>query len=185
MKKNIFKLAMIFVGAISLTACGDDDNPMVINEEEVITTVEYTLTNTADANDVVVLRSIDADGEGPNDPIQTVSGDLTANADYEGSIRFLNETENPAENITEEVRDEADEHEVFYITNLSSLQITKTDTDDNNNPLGLFTDVTTGAAGMGNLTIVLRHEPNKPNDNTLAGAGGETDVQVVFEVAIQ
>ncbi|MBF4984188.1 type 1 periplasmic binding fold superfamily protein, partial [Nonlabens mediterrranea] len=63
--------------------------------------------------------------------------------------------------------------------------IAKVDTDANGNPLGLDTTFTTGAAGTGTLTIVLRHEPLKPNDGTLLNAGGETDVQVEFDLDVQ
>lgn len=40
-------------------------------------------------------------------------------------------------------------------------------------------------SSLGNLTVTLRHEPTKPNDGTLNGAGGETDVQVAFPVMVQ
>ena len=48
-----------------------------------------------------------------------------------------------------------------------------------------MTSIVTGEASTGNLRIVLRHEPTKPNDGTLAGAGGSTDVDVTFAVTIQ
>jgi hypothetical protein len=31
----------------------------------------------------------------------------------------------------------------------------------------------------------LRHEPIKPNDNTLTGAGGETDAEVSFAFEVE
>jgi hypothetical protein len=65
------------------------------------------------------------------------------------------------------------------------LTITKTDVDSGNNPLGLSTTVDTGSAGTGSLTIVLKHEPKKPNNGTVADAGGQTDVEVTFDVTVQ
>ncbi|MEO9953607.1 type 1 periplasmic binding fold superfamily protein [Nonlabens sp.] len=185
MKKTIQTLAIASIALFTITSCDNDDDVTIINEEEVITTVIYTLTNTADATDEVVFRSLDADGEGPNDPVETVIGDITANTNYTGSVQFLNELESPAEDITEEVLEEADEHEVFYNATVNGVSITKTDVDPDGNPLGLRTTFNTGAAGTGNLTIVLRHEPTKPNDNTLTGAGGETDVEVTFDFQVQ
>lgn len=183
MKKNVLKVAFLAVATVFISC--DDDDPQAINEEEVITTVEYVLVNNADDNDEVTLLSVDNDGEGPNMPVVTVSGPLTAGATYTGDIEFLNELETPVEDITEEVEEEADEHEVFYVVNTADISIAKTDTDDDGNPLGLETTVTAGAAGSGTLTIVLRHEPNKPNDGSLTDAGGETDVEVTFNVMVQ
>jgi hypothetical protein len=183
--KNLLKPLSIFAFALILTSCDDDDTPVVINAEEVITTVEYRLENTADPANVVIFQSEDADGEGPLAPAITTLGNLRANSIYEGSIRFLNTTETPAENITLEVIEEGAEHEVFYVSSTSSLSVTKDDVDANNNPLGVESTLTTAAAGTGDLTITLRHEPVKPNDGTLSAALGETDVEVTFSFTIQ
>lgn len=180
MTRNFFYAA----AALTLLACESDDLPEVINEEELITTVEVTLTNTTDPNNVVVYKRVDLDGDGPGQPIFTTTGNVQANATYTGATRFLNETTNPVEDITVEVAEEATEHEVFYLPTVSGLTISKTDLDSDGNPLGLRFTARTAAAGTGNLTVVLRHEPKKPNNNTLSDAGGETDVQVVFSVNV-
>ncbi len=182
MKNQFLKFAAAAIFATVLISCDDDDTPEVINEEELITTVEYTLTSTTAPT--VTFTFVDQDGDGPLLPTVT-NGTLAANTTYTGSVRFLNELETPVENITEEVAEEADEHEVFYNTTASGVTITKVDNDPNGNPLGLITDVTTGAATTGTLTLVLRHEPKKPNNGTLSDAGGETDVQVIFNVTVQ
>ena len=179
MKTTIKTLSLAAMALFVMTSC-DDDDPVEVNEEETITTVELTLTNSTDPTDVVVLSSIDGDGDGPDPASQTISGPLTANASYDGNVRFLNELESPAEDITVEVRAEADEHEIFYATSIAGVTVTKDDLDGNGNLVGLETTVTTGAAGTGTMTVTLRHEPIKPNDGTLSGAGGETDVQVIF-----
>lgn len=184
MKTTIKTLAIFSLLAV-FTSCEDDDAPEVINEEEVITTVEYTLTNTADAANVVVYKSVDADGDGPNAPVVTTTGTLMASASYMGSISFLNELESPAEDITVEVVEEGDEHEVFYNASIPNVVIAKDDVDANGNPLGVMSTLQTGTASTGTLTIVLRHEPLKPNDGSLSNAGGETDVQVVFDLTVQ
>ncbi len=68
---------------------------------------------------------------------------------------------------------------------MSGLAITKTDVDGNDNPLGIETSVTTGEAGSGTLTIVLKHEPIKPNDGSSSSAAGSTDVDVTFNIVIE
>lgn len=181
--KTINFLSLLLVCSIFF-ACSDDD-VAAINEEELITTVELTLINTNDMMNVVVYRFADNDGDGPNAPVLSSTGNLMSNSSYTGSVQFLNESISPSEDITAEVIEEADEHEVFYISSIADMAIVKDDVDNNNNPLGIMTSVQTGAVSTGTLTVVLRHEPMKPNDGTLLSAGGETDVEVVFDLAIQ
>ena len=85
--KKLRILTIATVAIISLNSCSNDDKP--VNEDEVITTVTTTLTG---GGQVITLTSRDLDGDGPNAPIITVSGDLTANTSYMGSVSFLNET---------------------------------------------------------------------------------------------
>ncbi|MDC7998238.1 type 1 periplasmic binding fold superfamily protein [Gilvibacter sediminis] len=187
MKKNVLFIASI-VATLVLSACSNDDDntPEEVNEEEVITTLILTLTPEG-GGPTVTFQSQDLDGDGPGAPVLTVTGQLEANTTYTSTIGFLNETEDPAENITLEVIEEADEHQVFYIAG-GALNLTSTylDGDGDGNPLGVLMGFETGDASLGNLTVVLRHEPNKPNDGTLADAGGETDIEAVFTgVSIQ
>lgn len=178
----IKSILILFILSISFFSCNDDD-PIIPNEEELITTVIYTLTPVGGGDDVV-FSFTDLDGDGPNAPV-LVEGNLAANTTYEGTIEFLNEVETPAEDITEEVVEEGDEHQVFYIQTGSSASVAYDDEDDNGNPLGVLTTLETGDASTGTLIITLRHEPKKPNNGTLADAGGETDVQVTFDITIQ
>lgn len=186
MKNSNIKLVLLSLVLISFASCVSDDAPVIINEEELITTVEYTLTNTTDAANVVVIKSVDPDGDaGGQQPNITVNGTIRANSSYLGEVRFLNETTSPADNITDEVSEESEDHEVFYVTPIAGLQITKLDNDTAGNPLGLLTTFETGAAGSGDFTIVLRHLPKKPNNGTLSDAGGESDAESRFQLSIQ
>ena len=167
-----------------MLGCSDDDTtPEIINEDELITTVILTLT--PDSGDQVVLTTIDLDGDGPDEPVTTVVGSFSENTQYQGAVQFLNETEDPAEDITQEVIEEADEHQVFYtISEGLNIQTTYEDQDTQGNPLGVQITLSTGAASEGSLTVTLRHEPVKPNDG-LESAGGETDISTSFDVSIQ
>ena len=179
--KNISFYALL---SIAMIGCSDDDTaPEVINDEELITTVILTLTQ--ESGDQVVLTTVDLDGDGPDEPVTTVVGNFSQNTQYQGAVQFLNETEDPAEDITQEVIEEADEHQVFY-TISDGLNITTTylDSDSNGNPLGVSITLETGEASSGSLTVTLRHEPVKPNDG-LESAGGETDISTSFDVSIQ
>jgi hypothetical protein len=169
---------------LAMLGCSDDDTtPEIINEDELITTVILTLT--PDSGDQVVLTTIDLDGDGPDEPVTTVVGNFSENKQYQGAVQFLNETEDPAEDITQEVIEEADEHQVFYtISEGLNIQTTYEDQDSQGNPLGVQITLSTGAASEGSLTVTLRHEPVKPNDG-LESAGGETDISTSFDVSIQ
>jgi len=176
----------LFMLAPFVLSCGSDDDapPPVINEEEVITTVILTLTS--NNGQEIVMTSQDLDGDGPNEPEITVSGNLSVATTYSGSVRLLNETVNPAENITNEVSAEGTEHQFFY-TMGGGLNLTASyqDVDNNGNPIGILFDLTSTSASSGTLTCTLRHEPLKPNDGTLSGAGGDTDVSVSFPVIVE
>lgn len=180
---NKTKIFFLAIAAVSITSCNNDDDP--VNEEEVITTVTTTLTNGATT---ITLTSRDLDGDGPNDPLVTVSGNLTANTVYNGETTFLNELDTPAEDITVEVEEEGEEHQVFYQIPSALGTIGYTDFDVNAKPVGLTFTYTTGNVGTGNLTVTLRHLPNKSAAGVAAGditnAGGATDAQVTYPIVI-
>lgn len=178
-------IALIFLGLIILSSCKKED-PVIPNEEELITTMTYTLTPIG-GGDAIIFNFQDLDGDGGNDPIIT-SGVLQENTNYIGSLELLNETETPAGDISSEVEEEGEDHQFFFIVEgdaSSSVQIDYQDEDVNGNPLGLATTFATGNASSGTLTIVLRHKPLKPNNGSLVDAGGETDIQVTFDLNVQ
>lgn len=184
MKKYIFLFSSLVI--MSLTSCSSD-NPEIVNEEELITTLKITLTPQGGGS-VVTLQLQDLDGDGPNAPVTTVSGPLLANTTYTGVTQVLNETESPAEDITLEVEEEGDEHQFFYTFSNSIATINYTDVDKNGRPIGITFNLTTTTAGIGNLTVTLRHEPNKTASGVSAGnitnAGGETDVEATFSLTV-
>ncbi|WP_027075891.1 hypothetical protein [Maribacter antarcticus] len=175
-------LILLSLGLMTLSCSNDDDNPVAVDEEEVITTMNISLTA---AGNTVTLSSQDLDGDGPNAPEINVTGTLSANTVYTGSIELLNETESPAEDITLEVAEEDDEHQFFYNVSGALSGFDYVDVDGNNNPVGLSFTITTGDAGTGILQVTLRHEPKKPNDGTLADAGGETDIAQSFSIGVE
>lgn len=185
--KTIKNLALVLFVATLFTACSEDD-PEVVNEEELITTLTATLTPSGGGTDII-LKSVDLDGDGPNAPVITVSANLTANTDYTGVLKIENETESPAEDITIEVLEEDEEHQFFFTPTNNVATVTYNDMDGNGNPIGVQFSLATTTAASGNLTITLRHEPVKTasgvNSGDITNAGGETDVQAVFPVTVQ
>lgn len=185
MKKLIYSLTAI--AAITFTSCSDDDSaPEVINEEEVITTLNVYLTS---GQESVTLTSYDADGDGPNEPVLSVSGNLAANTTYVGTLEFLNQTVDPVEDITEEIVEESDDHQVFYSYNSFINNVTYTDEDANGFPLGVDFTLTTGDAGEAVLALELIHLPIKDAEGVAEGdstnAGGGTDFSATFNVTVE
>ncbi len=198
MKSSILLSSLLLAGMLFVQGCGDDDVPPVENIEEEITQVILTFTNVQDANDVITAEWLDADGEGGNPPvIDDVV--LPANNGYELSISFFNTLENPPENISDEVEEEAEEHMIFFAFSESVFQdpagtgnvdsrsgaVNYNDSDSNGLPLGLSTDwVTSDVAAAGTLRIVLKHQPGIKSETSTA-ADGESDVDVSFNVTVE
>lgn len=183
---------LLFAGlaaALNFSSCKEDEpeDPIIPNEEEVITTLNYTLTPQGEGT-AVVLSFQDLDGDGGDDPVIT-SGVLDSNTTYVGVLELLNELEDPAEDITEEVAEESEEHQFFFSTSLSNLTVSYSDSDPNGDPVGIESLVSTGNPGSGTITVILRHEPNKSatgvNSGDITNAGGETDIEVTFDVDVQ
>jgi hypothetical protein len=123
------------------------------------------------------------DGPGGTAPVITGSLALRANTTYTGTITLLDKTKNPAENITDEVAKEKEDHLFFYTpTPAALLAVTRTDRDANNREVGLTTRVATAAAGTGNLQIVLRHQPGTKNGTATTG---DVDVDATVPVTVQ
>ena len=181
---KIFKYALLAIPFLYFSCDDDNETPDPINEEEVITTMIVTLVNHQNGSDVVTMQTQDLDGDGPNAPVITVSGPLTAGTSYAGSVQFLNEMEDPAEDITEEVQEEDDEHQVFFSASGVGMEFVYMDFDGDGNPLGTQFVLAPLGAGSGSVTITLVHEPTKPNDG-LDTAGGEIDIQTTFSVTVQ
>ena len=184
--KKLQVLSFAFLSVLMASSCSNDDNPPV-NEEELITTVAVTFTG---GGQIITLTSRDLDGDGPNAPVITQTGGNFVNGiSYSGTISFLNELANPVDNITEEVAEEAEDHQVFYQITNNLGTFTYTDMDTDGKPIGLTFTFTTNNTGTGSLVVTLKHLPNKSATGVSSGditnAGGETDATVTFPVVVQ
>ncbi|MFK8163726.1 MAG: type 1 periplasmic binding fold superfamily protein [Lewinella sp.] len=182
---NYFLLAFVLV--IFAASCEDDMDPIIDGGEELITSVTLTLTPNG-PQETVVLGFSDPDGDGGNAPSFSTTGTIVADANYQGQISFAG----PDGSIDAEILDEGAEHQVFYQTSGGAnmdFSYATIGADVNGLPIGLSTILQTGAISSGELTVILRHEPNKlaagiAIDNPSV-AGGSTDVEVNFQVTIE
>lgn len=180
-----YAFILLFAG-MGITACQPDD-PVIPNEEEVITTLQYTLTD--NNNNTVIFTFKDLDGDGGTAPLITITDTLRAHTVYEGAMSLRNEAGNDIISISDEVEDESEFHQLFYSTTINDLTISYADEDINGHPIGLFTKVQTGSSGQGEISIILRHNLQKTasgvSQGDITNAGGETDISVTFSVNVQ
>lgn len=188
--KTIKTIAFFITLTTILASCSNDNDTTPVNEEELITTVKVVLT--AGTNSIT-LTSKDLDSDGPNPPEVSVSGNLAANTTYSGVVSLLNETVTPVKVVSEEIEESAQEkldHQFFYSASSGLLgTFAYSDADGNGNPIGLLFTFTTGNASSGDLTVTLKHLPNKTATGVSSGditnAGGSTDAQAVFPITIE
>jgi hypothetical protein len=175
---------------LAMTSCKKDEpeDPIIPNEEELITTLSYTL-EPINGGTNVVLTFQDLDGDGGDAPLISVSGPLTSGDTYVGQLTLLDETSTPVGDISEEVEEEAEEHQFFFAVDGVDASVSYSDSDADGNPIGLSSQLVAGAASTGTLQITLRHEPDKNaagvSDGLITNAGGETDIEVSFDIEIQ
>lgn len=165
----------------------EEETPGPSNELKTITTVSYILTPNGGGEDVLISFE-DLDGEGGN-PENFVIEPLSANTSYTGSIQFLNKRVSPAQDITAEIEEKDEDYQIFYKVSGANTTISYDDIDDDGNPIGLTTRLTTADAGSLNLEVTLRQKPDKSAqgvaDGDISNAGGETNITVNYSVPIQ
>ncbi|WP_420456089.1 hypothetical protein [Rubrivirga sp.] len=176
---------------VSLAACDSGEPDDGAGEEELITQVSLTLTNTADASDAVTITGTASDGL-VIDTFSPARVTLRPGATYDGSIE-LRDTIND-EDITEEIEGEAEEHLFRYTFQpVSAGTVTTTDTesdygsaDANGGDFGVGlrfrASVAAGASGSGTLTAVLYHFDEGPKTSSTA-TSDEIDVDIAFPVS--
>ena len=185
MLKSFYLSISVFL--LTSIGCRQED-PVIPNEEELITTMIYTLTP-ANGGTAVTFSFKDLDGDGGAAP-EIKTAKLIKNTTYTGALLLLNELVSPAGNINEEIEEEGQAHQFFFQTtgNLA-VTVQYDDLDTHGNPIGLRSKLITSSASTGKLTITLRHEPDKSAAGVVAGnitnAGGETDIEISFDVEVE
>lgn len=184
MKKILKPTFALLFSASVLFSC-DKNDPEPEQDEEVITTMTLIMVPVGGGSNVTATFR-DPDGPGGQAPTLHDEIRLRPNTTYNTTISVLDESKNPSENITEEIRTKGAEHEFFFQPSSGlNLTVTKTDMDVNNRPIGLSSRFVTTGASVGNLVITLKHQPNNLKTNTSTIATGTTDIEVEFVTRIQ
>ncbi|WP_106566088.1 hypothetical protein [Cecembia rubra] len=201
MKNHNYRFLLVLLASFVfvMASCTSDD-PEIEKEQEIITDVTLIFTEVDNSNNPIgnpfEFKASDPQGLelGNNPTIETIQ--LAVGKRYLLEIELFNSIEN--EDITEEIIEEADEHQFYFLgtafVGSPILTYTYADADKNGNPIGLKGYVQVNPApGFNNaqFRLVLRHDHNKnfngatnPNWQDFVLAGGETDLDITFPLVL-
>ena len=207
MLKNIYTNTLLIISAFLLVISCDKGEPVVVHEHEVFTRVVLEVKKDGETNFKKYTFEVEGhddhgdddhgdDDHGDDDHGDDDHGDehteveLDTNSTYHVGIFFYNDSDpDNIEDVTLEVIEEADAHQVFYeMTEIPGFSIAAAsdDTKDSNgNPLFLKTSWTTASETSGDVMAYLIHEPTSKTGSTRADFGGATDVEIEFEVHVE
>jgi hypothetical protein len=178
--KQIFFSKALLISYCSSDEDEVDDIPELINEQEVITTVVLTF-DSSDNPTQTIRWAVEEDNS-----LKFIN--LKANTEYQVGISFLDETDpSDVEDITEEVIEEADDHQVFYDfsdVSISYSSGTNDTIDSDGNPVYLNSLWTASSSGSGIVQAFLIHEPTSKTGTSRDSFGGETDVAIDIPITI-
>lgn len=184
--KRITKTGLLLgLGLLALVGCKKDKEtaptpPPVVHEEEVITTVQLTFTDESGKHPTTTAIFKDLDGDGGNGPTVFDTIRLMDSTTYKAQILVLNETESPADTISNEILEEAKEHLWCFTPQGVDLTVVRTDSDGTYE-VGLESKWTTKTKSSGQVQVVLKHQPDV-KDGTCSPGG--TDVDINFQVKV-
>jgi hypothetical protein len=181
---------VLFISTLlASSACVKKTNTPPSNEEEEINTVRLTLTGNGTTT---TYNWKDLDGPAGNLPVaDTVR--LAPSTQYQCDVSLVNQSNNVDNDLTPEIRNESNEHQLFFaVEGNRNLTVVYNPNDFDNNtppkPIGLRTNFATTIPGNGSLKVVLRHQPdlkqaitNTLGDSTL----GDTDVEIRMPYKVQ
>lgn len=181
MKKSFFIVLFI---TIVFTSCKKVDEAQNNSDHSAITTLILSFKQAGVVKYTATFD--DPDGIGGNNPIKFDTIKLNTNQTYQAEIILQNKTSGTVKDMTAEIKAAGREHEFFYISSNSSINITKTDVDILGHPLGFNTTWTTTIPTPTNTSTVkiqLKHKPfNKgPNDDVTKG---HDDLNINFPIII-
>ena len=168
-------------------------------------TTAVVLDFTPESGDTLSFTWEDPTADGANIKIDDI--ELMSGVSYDLGVRVLNQLEEPVEDVTAEILEQAEEHQFFFTgsavsgpasdSDAAPLQHTYNDVDADGLPLGIDNLMDAVSTGDGELTVTLRHLPPESGAATkvegladtvqtggFAAIGGDTDVEVTFPVTV-
>lgn len=186
-QRTMLKSGISLCLAMAIASCSNKnkiDDPQPDNENEVITTLIINLKDSSDASKKYVLKSRDLN---TSDQIPAVFEipELENNKTYYAEVLLLDESKAVADTVSNDVLQEADDHQLVYTSNVAGFEVSykNTDIDTKGYPLGLHPIFKTkNIAGQKvNFQVVLYHLPGIKKANPMDNAkNGSADVDVVF-----
>lgn len=184
-----------------LMGCNDDvsdpDGHDHDHDHGVIAAVQLTFAPTS-GGDAVTYEIHD----GVSDEVQLMAGES-----YDLSVAVLEEDADGLLDLTGEISNDAESHQVFFLGEDIASEATQSqnalvsvdynDSDSNGMPLGIDSVATGLQAGSGSMQVVLRHMPpenGSPIKNAdsaadvasggLSAIGGDNDFDVSFDLTV-
>ena len=180
MNRKIATLAAAVLSiSVFMTAC-KKDHDHDHSEEELITKVKLKFYKQNNLIEEYVWDDADGVGSGNAPKIDTIKL-KAADSEYRVNVEFSN----PNEDKTTEIKNEKDDHELYY-ENKEDLNLVYTiiDKDSKERNLGLESDWKIQDTNDGKVRITLKHKPGSKGDNDSVEKG-ETDIQVEFPVIVE
>lgn len=182
--KKLLPFALLFLlwTVVATTGCKPDD-PVDPNEEEVITKVQLTFTDSTNGSNTFDAIYSDPDGDGGNAPVRFDTIRLDSGTTYSMLISLYDESDpGNVVDITDEVEAEASEHLFCYTVSGVNVTVVRTDSDGTF-PIGIRTNWRAAMPSTGSVRVELRHQPDGTKDGTCTP--GATDVQLDFVLEVR
>jgi len=175
----------LIVVVLTCAGCAELPPTPDANDHEVVTTIELTLIQNQPPRDTIFVRWQDKDGPGGNAPDIVDTMWLDSGRTYYTTIRVLNASVTPTENMTETIASEEINHQFFYAFDPTTLGATRyLDKDGRDLPVGLSIDISALAPGNGMLTVELSHYPDF-NDKDGVQKSTDTDISIQIPVIVR
>lgn len=183
---GILAVALIATSCHMLHDPMDHDDRDHHDDHDAVTTVHLELVAQG-TTDTTRVTWEDLDGVGGNNPNRIDTLVLKSGTIYIGSVRFEDAKDSPVEDLTKEVLEEADEHQVFFSVSNGIGQVSVLDKDGKGLPIGLVYMLTTPqdrSESNGVLTVSLSHF-DSPSSKNGRDPSAETDIEVAFPLVLK
>lgn len=182
MKKMNLHFVVVLLVLVSIVGCKKD--PVDPNESELITTVRVKLTEKVSGVQSM-FEFKDLDGVGGAAPSKFDEIMLTKGKVYDCTLQLLNESENPADDITLEVFAEGIDHQIYLTPTNALAVVSNYSLDSKGLPLGITSTWTAAAAaGTGTMNVTLKHKPGVKAAGDLVSKG-DTDISIDFKLSVK